>query len=129
MQFIHEVTGVPAVKQRRVSTTMQTARKTRQAVEVARVEPQELVRHVGERISVRERVRQFEVDGGAPCVSTVEVPRAVPGDRQSQDPEGEAPNKSRKQESDVEPQIPVHFSATTRATWEQSRWVNPPSST
>ena len=96
---------VPAVKQRRVSTTTQTARD----VEVARVIPQELVRPAWESTSVRERVRQFEVDGGVPCFSTVEVPRAAPGDRQSQDSEGEAPNKRRKQESDPDPQPPVHF--------------------
>ena len=38
-----DVMDVPAVKQRRVSTTMQTARKTRQDVQVARVIPQRLV--------------------------------------------------------------------------------------
>ena len=102
----NDVMDVPAVKQRRVSTTTQTARD----VEVARVVPQELVRPAGERASVRERVRQFEADGGVPRLSTGEVPRAAPDDKWSQDPEGEAPNKRRKQESDPDPQIPVHFS-------------------
>ena len=53
------------------------------------------------------------------------------GEAAAQEREAEPPSKRRKQESDVEPQIPVHFSlsATTRATWEQSRWMSPPSST
>ena len=38
-----DVMDVPGVKQRRVSTTMQTARKTREAVQVAKVIPQQLV--------------------------------------------------------------------------------------
>ena len=42
--------------------------------------------------------------------STVEVPRAPPGDRQSQDPQGEAPNERRKQESDPDPHAQVHLS-------------------
>ena len=102
----NDVMDVPAVKQRRVSTTTQTARD----VEVPRVIPQELVRPAGERASVRERVRQFEMDGGAPRLSTLEFPRAAPSDRWSQDSEGEAPNKRRKQERDPHPQILVHFS-------------------
>ena len=51
-------------------------------VEVPRVIPQErILKPAGERASVRERVRQFERNGGASCSNNVEVPRAVPGDR------------------------------------------------
>ena len=57
-----------------------------------------------------ERIKQFEIDGGVSRTSTVEVPRAVPGDRQSEDAEGEAPNNRRKQESDPDPHAPVHLS-------------------
>ena len=55
---------VPAVKQGRVSTTMQTARKTLGTVDVGRVIPQELMTPAAEKTSVRERVRQFEKSGG-----------------------------------------------------------------
>ena len=111
---VHSISGAmdpTAVKQRRVSTAMQTARKTDQTVEVARVIPHErILKPAGERASVRERVKQFEMNGGVSCVTAVEVPRVTPGDRQSEDAEDEAPSKRRKQESDFEPQIPVHFS-------------------
>ena len=77
-----------------------------QTVEVARVIPQERVKPAGQRTSVRERVKLFEMNGGVSRTSTAEVPRDAPGDRQSEDPEGEAPNKRRKQESDPEPHTP-----------------------
>ena len=77
---------------------------------MARVIPQELVKPAGERTSVRERTRQFEVDGGVSRTSAVEVPQAALGDTQSADPEGEAPNKVRKQESGPYRHTPVHFS-------------------
>ena len=109
VQFIDEVMNVPTVKQRRVSTAMQTARKTDQTVEVARVIPHERILKP-ERASVRKRVRQFEMNGDMSCTSTVEAPRATPGDKQSEDPEDEAPNKRRKQESDPDSHAPVHFS-------------------
>ena len=61
--------------------------KTLQTVEVARVIPQELVRLAGEKTSVRERVKQFEMNGGASGTSTVEVLRGIPGDRQGESAE------------------------------------------
>ena len=61
-QSISEVIHVSEVKQRRVSTGIQTDR----TVEVPRVIPQErILKPAGERASVRERVRQFERNGGA----------------------------------------------------------------
>ena len=99
-----------AAQHQRVLTTKQTARKTHQTVEVARIIPQEPVKPAGEKTSVRERVRQFEMSGGVSSTSTVEVPRTVPGDRQSADAEVEASNKRRKQESDPDPHAPVHLS-------------------
>ena len=90
---------VSEVKQRRVSTGIQTDR----TVEVPRVILQErILKPTGEKASVRERVRQFEMNG--------EVPRTNPDDRQSEGAEGEAPNKRRKQESDPDSRAPVHFS-------------------
>ena len=80
-----------------------------QTVEVARVIPQERIKLARESASVRERIRQFEMNGVS-RTSTVEVPRATPSDRQSEDPEDEAPNKRRKQESDPDSRAPVHFS-------------------
>ena len=59
----NDVMDVPGVKQRRVSTTLQTARKKHQTVEVARITPQERIKPAGESASVRERVRQFEMNG------------------------------------------------------------------
>ena len=59
---------------------------------------------------MRERVRQLERNSSASCSNTLEVPRASPSDRQSEDPEDEAPNKRRKQESDPDPRALVHFS-------------------
>ena len=50
----------------------------------------------GKKVSVRERVRQFEVD----------VPPASPGDRRNGDSESEAPNKRRKQENDPDQHVP-----------------------
>ena len=80
-----------------------------QTVEVARVIPQERIKPARESASVRERIRQFEMNGVS-RTSTVEVPRATPGDWQSEDIEDEAPNKRRKQESDPDSRAPVHFS-------------------
>ena len=80
-----------------------------QTVEVARVIPQERIKPAKESHSVRERIRQFEMNGVS-RTSIVEVPQATPGDRQSEDPEDEAPNKRRKQESDPDSRAPVHFS-------------------
>ena len=114
----------PAVKQRRVSTAMQTARKTDQTVEVARVIPHErILKPAGERASVRERVKQFEMNGGVSCVTAVEVPRVTPGDRQSEDAEEEAPSKRRKQESGFEPQIPVHYSICDDSSDQETKLV------
>ena len=50
------------------------------------------------------------MNSGASCSNTLEVPRASPSDRQSEDPEEEAPNKRRKQECESDPRAPVHFS-------------------
>ena len=80
-----------------------------QTIEVARVIPQERIKPARGSASVRERIRQFEMNGVS-RTSTVEVPRATPGDRHSEDPEDEAPNKRRKQESDPDSRAPVHFS-------------------
>ena len=80
-----------------------------QTVEVARVIPQERIKPARESASVRERIRQFEMNGVS-RTSTVEVPRVTPGDWQSEDIEDEAPNKRRKQESDPDSRAPVHFS-------------------
>ena len=116
-----EVIHVSEVKQRRVSTGIQTDR----TVEVPRVIPQErILKPTGERASVRERVRQFERNGGASCSNNVEVPRAAPGDRQSEEAEDEAPSKRRKQESDIEPQIPVHFSLCNGSSEQEAKSVD-----
>ena len=84
------------------STTVEVARKT---VEVARVIPQERIKPAGGSASVRERIRQLEMNGISHAI-TVEVPRAAPEDGQSEDAEGEAPNKRRKQESDPDSRAP-----------------------
>ena len=127
---VHSISGVmdaPAVKQRRVSTAMQTAWKKDQTVEVARVIPHErILKPAGERASVRERVKQFEMNGGVSCVTAVEVPRVTPGDRQSEDVQDEAPSKRRKQESDFEPQIPVHFSICDDSSDQETKLVGGP---
>ena len=81
-----------------------------QTVEVARIVPQERIKPAGESASVRERVRQFEMNGGVSRTSMVEPPRVGPDGRQSEDPEDEAPNKRRKQESDPDSRTPVHLS-------------------
>ena len=73
--MMQEVMDIPEVKQRRVSTGVQTPRKTDQTVEVARVIPHErILKPAGERASVRERVWQFDKNGGVSCSSTVEAP-------------------------------------------------------
>ena len=90
VQFINEVRGVPGVEQRRVSTGIQTEK----TVEVPRVIPHErILKPAGERASVRERVRQFEMNGGVSCSNSVEVLRTNRDDRQSEDPEDEVPHK------------------------------------
>ena len=82
-----------------------------ETVEVERVIPhQRILKPAGERTSVRERVRQLQRNGSASCSNTLEVPRASPSDRQSEDPEDEAPHKRRKQEYDPDLRAPVHFS-------------------
>ena len=58
---------------------------------------------------MRERVKHFEMNGGASCTSTAKVPRVKPGDRQCEDAVDEAPNKRRKQESDPDLHAPVRF--------------------
>ena len=78
-----------------------------QTVEVARVIPQERIKPAGANASVRERVRQFEMNGVVSRTSTVEVPRVAPDGRQSEDPEDEAPKKRRKQESNPGLRAPV----------------------
>ena len=107
MQLIDEVMNVPTVKQRRVSTAMQTARKTDQTVEVARVFPHErILKPSAEGVSVRDRIRQYEINGGISRANTVEVPRTAPDDGQSEGAEGEAPNKRRKQEM-IQTRVPL----------------------
>ena len=101
--ILQVVIDILEVKQRWVSTGMQVSRKTDQTVEVVRIIPHERMKTAGEKASVWERVRQFEMNGGVSCSSTVEVPRANPGDRQSEDPKDGAPHKRRKQESDPDP--------------------------
>ena len=98
-------------------------------VEVARVIPQERIKPAGERASLRERIRQFKMNGGISRASTVEVPRVPPDDGQSEDAEGEAPNKRRKQESDPDSRALCTFlSAAARATRERSGWMTLPTS-
>ena len=97
--FIEKLMDIPAGQQRQVHM-----------VEVARVIPQELVKPSGERASVRERIKQFQMNGDMLCTSTVEAPRVTPDDKQSEDPEDEAPHKRRKQESKPDLHAPVHFS-------------------
>ena len=90
---------------------MQTVRKTDQTVEVARVIPHErILKPSTESASVRERIKQYEMNGGISRTSTVGVPRATPDDGQSEGAEREAPNKRRKQESDPDSRALVHFS-------------------
>ena len=153
-QFIEKAMDVPAGQQRQVhmSRTVQknvqtptkqslgkvvdvpmdvaspsaTAEGSWRHVEVARVIPQELVKPSRERASVRERIKQFEVDGGVSRTSAVEVPRAAPGDRQSEDAEDEAPSKRRKQENDFEPQILVHLSLCDGSSDQETKSVEDP---
>ena len=74
----NDVMDVSEVKQRQVSTSIQTD----QAVEVPRVIPHErILKPAGERTSVRERVRQLERNSSASCSNTLEAPRASPSDR------------------------------------------------
>ena len=103
VQFVDKVVNVPAMAQRQVPSAQKvqnnceistkqsldkvvdvpagtaspsvTIEGTRRLVEVARVIPQELVKPAGERTSVRERIRQFEVDCGSRCTSDPD-PRA-----------------------------------------------------
>ena len=109
MQFVNEVVA---------EKTSGRAQVRDEIAVVARVIPQERVKTAGERASVRERVRQFEV----------EVLRADPGDRQIGDTESEAPNKRRKQEA-IQTRMPLgtSLSAMARATRERSRWMTLPS--
>ena len=86
-----------------VASPSARAEGSRRLVEVARVIPQELVKPAGEKTSVRERVKQFEMNGGVLCMTAVEVPRVTPGDTQCDDAESEAPNKRRKQEKRSRP--------------------------
>ena len=103
----NDVMDVSEFEQRQVSTSIQTD----QTVEVPRVIPHErILKPAGEGTSVRERIRQLERNGSASCLNTLEVPRASPSDRQSEDLEDEPPHKKRKQESDPDQQDPVHFS-------------------
>ena len=115
VQYIDKVTEVAVMAQRqvplaqRVQRTVEVPKIRDQTVEVARVIPQERIKPAGARASVRERVRQFEMNGGVSHTSTVGAPRVAPRGRQSEDPEDEAPSKRRKQENDLEPQVPVHY--------------------
>ena len=93
-----------------VASASATVEGSWRMVEVARVISQERITPAGEIASVRERSRQFEMNGGVSRASTVEVPRAAPDDGQSEDAEGEAPNKRRKHESDPDSRAPAHFS-------------------
>ena len=56
----------------------------------------------------------------------MEVPRASPSDRQIEDPEDEAPNKRRKQESDSDPRAPVHFSLCDGSSDQETKSVDNP---
>ena len=51
----------------------------------------------------------------------MEVPRVAPGDIQSEEAEDEVPSKRRKQESDIEPQIPVHFSLCDGSSEQEAK--------
>ena len=101
-----------------------TAKSSWGLVEVARVIPQELVKPSGERASVRERIKQFEMNGDMSCASTVEAPRATPDDKQSEDLEDEAPNKRRKQESDPDSHTFVHFSLCDGSSNQETKSVD-----
>ena len=92
-----------------VASPSATAESSRRLVEVARVIPQELVKPAGEKTSVRERVKQFEMNRGVSCMTAVEVPQA--------------PNKRRKQESDPDPRAPVHFSLCDGSSDQETKSV------
>ena len=125
IQFIDRVVDVPVMAQRQGPSRKKELEEVHRTVEVPRVIPQErILKPAGERASVRERVRQFERNGGASCSNNVEVPRAVPGDRQSEEAEDEAPSKRRKQESDIEPRIPVHFSLCDGSSEQEAKSVD-----
>ena len=109
-----------------VASPSATAEGSRRLVEVARVIPQELVKPAGEKTSVRERVKQFEMNGGVLCVTAVEVPRVTLGDTQCDDAEGEVPNKRRKQESDPDLHAPVHFSLCDGSSDSEAKSVEDP---
>ena len=96
-----------------VASPRATAKGSWGLVEVVRVIPRELEKPSGERATVRERIKQFEMDGGVSRTSAVGVTRTNPDDKQSEDPEDEAPHKRRKQESDPNPHALVHFSHAT----------------
>ena len=129
-QFIEKAMDVPAGQQKQVhmsrmdlASSSATADGSRRLVEVARVIPQERIKPARESASVRERIRQFEMNGVS-RTSTVEVPLATPGDRQSEDPEDEAPNKRRKQESDPDSRAPVHFSLCDGSSNQEAKSVD-----
>ena len=125
IQFIDRVVDVPVMAQRPGPSRKKEVEEVHRIVEVPRVIPQErIVKPAGERASVRERVKQFERNGGASCSNNVEVPRVAPGDRQSEEAEDEAPSKRRKQESDIEPQIPVHFSLCDGSSEQEAKSVD-----
>ena len=125
IQFIDRVGDVPVMAQRQGPSRKKELEEVHRTVEVPRVIPQErILKPAGERASVRERVRQFERNGGASCSNNVEVPRVVPGDRQSEEAEDEAPSKRRKQESDIEPRIPVHFSLCEGSSEQEAKSVD-----
>ena len=83
---IDKVVNVTTAKQRRETgqKTLEAPQVRDQTVQVARVIQQEWVKPT-KKASVRERVKQFVMDGGAKRTSTVEVPRAIPGERQKED--------------------------------------------
>ena len=124
VQFIDKVVDVPAKAQTRVSTGMQSSRKTDQTVEVAKVILHErILKPAGERASVRERVREFEKNGGVSCSSTVEVldPALTTGRAKTL--------KTVRRESDANKKVTLSsrslyssLSVKTQVTREQSRW-------
>ena len=125
VRSINRVVDVPVMAQRPGPSRKKELEEVHRTVEVPRVIPQErILKPAGEKASVRERVRQFERNGGASCSNNVEVPRVVPGDRQSEEAEDEAPSKRRKQESDIEPRIPVHFSLCEGSSEQEAKSVD-----
>ena len=122
----NDVMDVPAVKQRRVSNTTQTARD----VEVPRVIPQELVRPAGERASVRDPSDSSRWMVACHASALWKFPEPLPTTGGARILKARRRTRGASRNVIQTRRFRCTFqSATTRAIWKQSRWVNQQCST